>query len=44
MLGKDPRLLALDGGGVRDLSALIILEQFMETIKLQAKQDDGLRV
>jgi patatin-like phospholipase/acyl hydrolase len=26
------RLLALDGGGVRGLSSLIILEQLMETI------------
>jgi patatin-like phospholipase/acyl hydrolase len=26
------RLLAIDGGGVRGLSSLIILEQLMETI------------
>ena len=26
------RLLALDGGGVRGLSSLIILEQLMETV------------
>jgi patatin-like phospholipase/acyl hydrolase len=32
MPDKDIRLLALDGGGVRGLSALIILEQLMETI------------
>jgi predicted acylesterase/phospholipase RssA len=32
MPDKDLRLLALDGGGVRGLSALIILEQLMETI------------
>ena len=32
MPAKDLRLLALDGGGVRGLSALIILEQLMETI------------
>jgi patatin-like phospholipase/acyl hydrolase len=32
MLGSDLRLLALDGGGVRGLSALIILEQLMETV------------
>jgi patatin-like phospholipase/acyl hydrolase len=32
MLDKDLRLLALDGGGVRGLSALLILEQLMETI------------
>ena len=30
------RLLALDGGGVRGLSALIILEQLMETIDPEA--------
>jgi len=32
MPGKDLRLLALDGGGVRGLSALLILQQLMETI------------
>jgi patatin-like phospholipase/acyl hydrolase len=32
MPDKDLRLLALDGGGVRGLSALIILEQLMEAI------------
>jgi patatin-like phospholipase/acyl hydrolase len=32
MLANDLRLLALDGGGVRGLSALIILQQLMETI------------
>ena len=32
MPGQEPRLLALDGGGVRGLSLLIILEQLMETI------------
>ncbi|KAH8587243.1 hypothetical protein B0O99DRAFT_747744 [Bisporella sp. PMI_857] len=32
MPDKDLRLLALDGGGVRGLSALIILQQLMETI------------
>ena len=30
---NDLRLLALDGGGVRGLSSLIILEQLMETIE-----------
>lgn len=30
--GNDLRLLALDGGGVRGLSALMILQQLMETI------------
>ncbi|KIV86105.1 hypothetical protein PV11_01740 [Exophiala sideris] len=32
MPGKELRLLALDGGGVRGLSALMILEQLMQTI------------
>lgn len=32
MPDNDLRLLALDGGGVRGLSALIILERLMETI------------
>jgi patatin-like phospholipase/acyl hydrolase len=32
MPDKDLRLLALDGGGVRGLSALLILEQLMEAI------------
>jgi patatin-like phospholipase/acyl hydrolase len=32
MPDKDLRLLALDGGGVRGLSTLIILEQLMETM------------
>jgi patatin-like phospholipase/acyl hydrolase len=30
MPGSELRLLALDGGGVRGLSALMILEQLME--------------
>ena len=29
---KELRLLALDGGGVRGLSALMILEQLMEAV------------
>ncbi|KAH9203608.1 hypothetical protein DL95DRAFT_321095 [Leptodontidium sp. 2 PMI_412] len=32
MPDKDLRLLALDGGGVRGLSALIILKQLMDTV------------
>jgi patatin-like phospholipase/acyl hydrolase len=32
MPGSDLRLLALDGGGVRGLSALIILQELMEKI------------
>ena len=42
MLDKDLRPLALDGGGVHGLSALIILRRLMETIRLRAKQDNGL--
>ncbi|KAK5241248.1 hypothetical protein LTS06_012173, partial [Exophiala xenobiotica] len=32
MPGKELRLLALDGGGVRGLSSLMILDQLMQTI------------
>jgi patatin-like phospholipase/acyl hydrolase len=32
MPDNDLRLLALDGGGVRSLVALLVLQQFMETI------------
>ena len=32
MPNRDLRLLALDGGGVRGMSALMILQQLMETI------------
>ena len=32
MPGQDLHLLALDGGGIRGLSSLIILKQLMETI------------
>ena len=32
MPGHELRLLALDGGGVRGLSSLLILERLMETI------------
>jgi len=32
MPSKEVRLLALDGGGVRGLSALMILEQLMEAV------------
>lgn len=32
MPGNDLRLLALDGGGVRGLSALMILEQLMVAV------------
>jgi patatin-like phospholipase/acyl hydrolase len=36
MPGSELRLLALDGGGVRGLSALMILEQLMEAVDLDA--------
>ncbi|KAJ9664647.1 hypothetical protein H2201_005161 [Coniosporium apollinis] len=36
MPGKDLRLLALDGGGIRGLSSLMILEQLMQTIDPEA--------
>jgi patatin-like phospholipase/acyl hydrolase len=36
MPGSDLRLLALDGGGVRGLTALMILEQLMEAVDLNA--------
>jgi patatin-like phospholipase/acyl hydrolase len=36
MPGSDLHLLALDGGGVRGLSALMILEQLMEKVNPDA--------
>lgn len=36
MPGHDLRLLALDGGGVRGLSALMILEKLMEAVNPDA--------
>jgi patatin-like phospholipase/acyl hydrolase len=36
MPGSDLRLLALDGGGVHGLSALMILEQLMEAVDSDA--------
>jgi patatin-like phospholipase/acyl hydrolase len=36
MSGSDLRLLALDGGGVRGLSALMILKQLIEAVNLDA--------
>jgi hypothetical protein len=36
MPGNDLRLLALDGGGVRGLSALMIIEQLMEKVNPDA--------
>ncbi|KAL5400248.1 hypothetical protein PMIN03_012535 [Paraphaeosphaeria minitans] len=35
MPGSELRLLAVDGGGVRGLSALMILEQLMEAVQLR---------
>lgn len=34
----NPRLLAIDGGGVRGLSSLLILKQLMETIDPDAEK------
>jgi patatin-like phospholipase/acyl hydrolase len=36
MSGSDIRLLSLDGGGVRGLSALMILEKLMEAVNPKA--------
>jgi hypothetical protein len=36
MPSKDVRLLALDGAGVRGLSALMILEQLMQAVNSDA--------
>jgi patatin-like phospholipase/acyl hydrolase len=36
MPNQNVRLLALDGGGVRGLSALMILEQLMEAVNPDA--------
>jgi patatin-like phospholipase/acyl hydrolase len=36
MPGRELRLLALDGGGVRGLSALMILEELMEAVDADA--------
>jgi patatin-like phospholipase/acyl hydrolase len=36
MSSKDVRLLALDGAGVRRLSALMILEQLMQAVNSDA--------
>jgi len=32
-----PRVLALDGGGVRGLSSLVILREIMESIRIRAR-------
>jgi patatin-like phospholipase/acyl hydrolase len=36
MPDKDLRLLALDGGGLRGLSTLIILERLMDTVNSES--------
>lgn len=41
MPGQGLRLLAIDGGGVRGLSSLIILEQLMETINPDSPPKPG---
>jgi patatin-like phospholipase/acyl hydrolase len=38
--GAPVRVLALDGGGVRGLSELVILEQIMEKINIRREQED----
>jgi len=38
---REPRLLALDGGGVRGLSALLLLEQLMEAVNPDAVNPDA---
>jgi hypothetical protein len=35
--GSGPRLFALEGGGVPSLSALMTLQQLMETVNLDAR-------
>lgn len=44
MPDKELRLLALDGGRVRGLSALMILEQVMEKTNLDSQSHPGLPV
>jgi patatin-like phospholipase/acyl hydrolase len=38
MPGRDLRLLALDGGGIRGLSSLLILKQLMRQIDPDAEE------
>lgn len=40
MIGHRPRLLSLDGGGVRGLSSLLILREIMEEIQRQSGTED----
>jgi patatin-like phospholipase/acyl hydrolase len=39
MIDHQPRILSLDGGGVRGLSALLILREIMEEIERQSGAD-----
>ena len=40
MIDHQPRLLSLDGGGVRGLSSLLILREIMEEIQRQSGAED----
>lgn len=40
MIEHQPRLLSLDGGGVRGLSSLLILREIMEEIQRQSDAED----
>lgn len=40
MIGHQPRVLSLDGGGVRGLSSLLILREIMEEIQRQSDTED----
>ena len=40
VLGHVPRLLALDGGGVRGLSSLLIIEQLMKEVQ-RLREEEG---
>jgi patatin-like phospholipase/acyl hydrolase len=39
-IDHQPRLLSLDGGGVRGLSSLLILREIMEEIQRQSRAED----
>ena len=40
MIDHQPRLLSLDGGGVRGLSSLLILREIMEEIQRKSDAED----
>ena len=40
MIDHQPRLLSLDGGGVRGLSSLLILREIMEEIQRQSGREE----